>query len=378
MIRSVSTPRRILFIAEGQLGDLLLLTPAIRAMKESFPSSFISVLVVERRTRDSAKPVEELAANSEERERSVFATNRYVDEILVVSRDALRSRRGIARVRAEIAVALALRRKRFDTVVCTFPEERFALWAFASGAATRVGQNRQALRWMLSHTPEIEKARGGVLQYYCDLVRAVGATVRSAHTEYTVPDASAEWAEGVFREYSLRSVQRVVAIHPGATGDYKIWPPERYAALIERLTERGMRVLLLNGLLDEPVVSAIRSLRPRSFIEITTAHRLADLAAIIRRSHLCITNDSGPRHLAVAVGTPSLALFRHHHDREWGIYPQSNRCRTLQGETQCPACPSGVCLDKVPESERYGAFCLRQITVDDVLRQVDRMLSAVE
>lgn len=372
-----TTPHHILFLAEGQLGDLLLLTPALRAVKESFPASFVSVLVVERYAHPAKPhPFDNLTASASERERSVLATNPHVDELLVVDRQALRRQRGLARLKAERTVIKFIREKQFDTVVCTFPEDRFVQWAFAAGAKNRIGQRKQPLHWLLTHKLESEKTDCGVLEYYCDLVRLMGARVHMTRTEYIIPEVSHLWAASFLHNAGVQPSDRVVAVHPGATGDYKIWPPERYAELIDRLSTRGVKVLLTSGEQDRDVTIAIKAALRSHVVHVTTQGNVGHLAAILRHAHLCISNDSGPRHLAIAIGTPSLALFRHHHDREWDVYEHNERIAVMKGDQPCPACPAGVCRDLIPPGERFGSHCIRQIRVDDVLRRVDEMLSS--
>lgn len=366
------TPRRILFLAEGQLGDLLLLTPAIRAVKESFPAAAVAVLVVERRSRQGhPHRFDDLSASASDRERNPLATNPDVDELYVVHREDLRSQHGLERLRAERAVVRFIREKRFDTVICTFPEDRFVQWAFAAGAKIRVGQRKQALRWLLTHKVDSEKSERGVLQYYCDLVRAIGATVRSTETAYTIPVSAIEWAGNALAAHVLEPP--MVAVHPGASGDYKIWPPERYAQLIDRLAQR-CSVLLLGSDADEEILAAIRSRAQGPFVEFNTGGNVGKLAALLRHVQLCVSNDSGPRHLAIAVGVPSLALFRLHHTREWDVYEHSAKITVCQSAGSCPVCPVGVCRDVVPPGERFGSYCIRQIEVDAVLRRMNELL----
>jgi ADP-heptose:LPS heptosyltransferase len=370
---------RILFLAEGQLGDLLLLTPALQAAKESFPDSSISVLVVNRRNADESKehPFSNLAASPFERESSVLSTNTNVDELLVLSRQALRALHGIARIKAEISIIGYLRRKKFDTVICTFPEDRFAQWAFASGARIRVGQRKQGLHWLLTHKPNIEKSERGVLEYYCNLVRTIGANVTSNKTEYVIPESSLQWTKELFHSKSIASTEKVVAIHPGASTEFTIWPPENFAAVIDHLTNNlDAKVLLVGGRGDQPATDAIKQHLHSSILEIETSSRVGDLAAVLQRCTLCMSNDSGPRHLAIAVGTPSLAFFRQHNEiwKEFNVYQESNRIASLRSTGQCPVCPPGVCLDKVPQGERFGTHCLHMITVADVVRRVEEML----
>ncbi len=364
-----------MFLAEGQLGDQLLLTPALRAVKESFPGSHTTVLVVERRGSTESKPVLELRATSEERKTSVFSQNKNVDDLLIVNRPLLRSFTGFARLRVELGIIRFLRQQRFDAVICTLPEDRFSLWAFASGANIRVGQKRQGLSWLLNVAPDIKTSDRGVLEYYCDLIRALGAGVRSSHTEYIIADEATQWAEELFRQHGIARDHRVVVVHPGASGRYGVWTPERYANVMDMLVDRQTTVILLGGTLDEPVMSAVRSACIRQFIEINAKKNLARLAAVIKRSDLCITNDSGPRHLAIAVGVPSLALFRFHKEKEWGVYEETPFCKILKGDAPCPICPADRCLESTPGGDQFTAQCLRQVTVEDVMREVTAMLA---
>ena len=369
---------RILFIAEGQLGDLLLLTPALRAVKSRFPSSSVSVLVVERHKEVEIPSGQfaDLNATPGERESSVLGTNKNVDELLIVNRLALRSFHGLKRIKAELAIGRSLRRRKFDAAICTFPEDRFALWAFASGARVRVGQNKQSLHRLLTHKADIEKASKGVLEYYCALAMAVGAEIVSHTTEYEIPESSKRWADEFLRANALEDKRRIVAIHPGATGNYKIWPPERYAALIGYLDDRqDTRIVLCRGDQDESIIEAIKQIIRCPVVEVETGGDVGRFAAVLQRCALCISNDSGPRHLAVAVGTPTLAFFRQHHDREWGIYPGTETCVTLKGAQQCPVCPTGRCLDKVPEGEKFGSACMRMIDLNLARAAVNNILS---
>lgn len=361
--------QRILFIAEGQLGDLLLLTPALRAVKDSFPSSFLSVLVVDRRTPLCLNRIPSMY--DVPLESCPLSTNKNVDELILISRQFLRGAKGFHRLRCETSLVRLLRRKRFDTVVCTFPEDRFALWAFASGAKTRIGQRNQSLHWLLTRVPPILKTDRGVLEYYCDLARAIGATIRSTKTEYTISPEADDWAEQTLRHYALAG-KKIIALHPGASGDYRIWQPERYAELIDRLSSKAT-VVLIGGKFDEPIIAAIKNSLRSDVIHVSIDWN-GNLAALLRRCALCISNNSGPRHLAIAVGTPSLALFGRHQEREWAAYEESDCITTVRGIGVCPVCPPNECLDKNPHGEQFGSHCIRMISVNDVVLRVEQML----
>ncbi len=368
-------PRRVLFIAEGQLGDLLLLTPALRAMKESFPSASIAVLILERRSYNREEGSSEIIRQTQDQSATVLSTNPNIDQLFLLDRPLITSQQGIARFRVELEVIRFLREKQFDTVICTFPEDRFALWAFASGANVRIGQKEQSLSWLLTHRPEVRKQDRGVLQYYCDLVRIAGAQVESDRTEYIVPDTSEQWAHDFLRSHGLDAAANLVAVHPGATGNYKIWPADRYASLIDTLqSDAKTTVVLCHGLHDARIIKMIRDRLRTKIVAADTGSSVGHLAALLRKSALCISNDSGPRHLAVAVGTPSLALFRQFREREWGIYGSRSNCVILQGSHACSLCPAGLCMDKLPEGEEFASFCLRMVTVEQAAFQAKKVL----
>ncbi len=371
-------PRRILFIAEGQLGDLLLLTPAIRAVRRAYAAATIAVLVLKRHAQNlrgrtaGVLPVGPLDRSAD----SVLATNRNVDELYELDRVALRNLHGFRRVKAELGIVQSLRRKHFDAVICTFPQDRFVLWAFFTGARVRVGQQRQPLRRLLTHRPDIQKADLGVLRYYGSLAGALGAPAADFGTEYSVPEGSRRRMGEILARLGIRSGEPVVVLHPGATGDYKIWPPERFASLARQLQTSGKaRILVSCGAMDEPVVETLSDSLHASVPVIRTGESIADLAALLERSSLLISNDSGPRHLAVAVGVPTLALFRKHQQREWGSYPATPQCVILEGIDSCPACPADVCRDRLPSGEIYGAHCLRMVGVEEVVSAAEKMLA---
>jgi ADP-heptose:LPS heptosyltransferase len=88
-----------------------------------------------------------------------------------------------------------------------------------------------------------------------------------------------------------------------------------------------------------------------------------------------VSNDSGPRHLAVALGRPSVAFMPRFQDREWRIYDDPRRSIVLQGTSACPLCREGICQDRLPEGERYGSACIRMVDLDTALGAVRSMLA---
>ena len=111
-----------------------------------------------------------------------------------------------------------------------------------------------------------------------------------------------------------------------------------------------------------------------SVIEINDRGSVDRLAAIFKHCRLCITNDSGPRHLTISLGIPSIAFMTKSKRSAWKIYENGPKIILLPESYECPFCPNDSCLEKIPDGETYGAYCIRSVTVSDVLNQVNDIL----
>jgi ADP-heptose:LPS heptosyltransferase len=364
-----SPPHRILIIAEGQIGDLLLLTPVFRAIRRGIPSATLSLLAVERRPSGSA--LSEIIGESDHH---FLRADPHLSTVLVLRRDLLRALDVPSRLKAELRAVRFLREQRFDMVISAFPDDRFALWAFFSGAKVRIGESHKGLRWAYTSSPVRKKGAGSILDYFSELAVLAGCPVESGATEYVPTTRCEKWAERFLSDRGFRS-GRFVIVHPGATGDYKIWPPERFRALIQELAGlSGLPILVCGGPQEESLAGEVGETGRKSIVQTHIETDVERFASLVKRAALVISNDSGPRHIAVAVGTPSLALFRRFHDREWGVYPQSDKIRTVQSREPCPLCPPDECNDRIPPGARFGSACLRSVSVEEVVKVAQTML----
>jgi ADP-heptose:LPS heptosyltransferase len=272
-----------------------------------------------------------------------------------------------------LSVIRWLRQGRFDTVVCTFPQDRFYLWAFISGARVRVGEEGKSFSALLSHRIRKKKSDGGVLAYYCALAEAAGATVRSQRTSVVISPAHSDRAASRWRSLGLPEGKPVVAVHPGASGGYRIWPPGNYAALIDHLQRRGIPVILTGSSFDSEVLGEVNR-RCGNAPPLAITPDVLDLAALLQKCALCVSNNSGPRHLAVASGVRSLALIPRFDDAEWKIYADETEAGTMQSREECPACPPMACRNALPAGESFGSLCMRALSVEEVAARVDILL----
>ena len=154
----------------------------------------------------------------------------------------------------------------------------------------------------------------GVRRHLCDhllgTLAPLGLPAVAPIPRLTVPDADRAFARDFWRANAIDAIDgaTVVALHVGSGSPRKNWPAERFAAVADRLAERGIRVLLVSGPADEAQADAfLRSTRNR--VLVAESPRLGELAALLARADAYLGNDSGVSHLAAAVGTPTVAIF---------------------------------------------------------------------
>ncbi len=171
----------------------------------------------------------------------------------------------------------------------------------------------------------------------------------------------------------LRELPRPrVALNVGASRAYKRWLEANWAAVADKLAERGCGVVFVGGPGDTEAIARVQSLQQHTAggLNLSGKTTLRELASVLAACDLLVSGDSGPMHLAVAVGTPTVALFGGTDPRRHGPYG------TGHVVLHKPA-PDGELPSRRPSAE-YGAACMAAITVKDVLRAVQSQLEQQE
>lgn len=290
-----AAPRRIhLYRPHNQLGDLLLNVPAIRAVRERFPSAHVTLVV----GRQNAAGVLGQA---------------WADEIRVVD---TRNFLGVA--------SAALRRGPRPDLSLYFTTVSYsrsgALLVALSGARERIGFD--ASRWSerdrarLTHVVPYPDGTPHQSEVSMALARAAGAE-RKPPPPYFVADAAS----------LARAPAGAVYLHPGAGKLKNRWPADRFAAVARELLRRGREVWLLEGPQDGGTVDAVRTSLGRP-LPVVRGESIAQLAGRFARASLYIGNDTGPLHLAGAVGAPTVGIYGWSDPREWA--PVGRLVRTVR------------------------------------------------
>jgi ADP-heptose:LPS heptosyltransferase len=157
-----------------------------------------------------------------------------------------------------------------------------------------------------------------------------------------------------------------ILLHPGSRSAFRIWPAENFAAVCDRLhRELGAAVSIAGGPAEQPVVDTICRQTKTPLGRIPTSLSVPQFTALASQFDVMLCHDSGPMHLAAAVGTPVVALFGSQNATVWG--PVGDRHTVLQAPLPCQNCVSP--RECVP-GDSYRNYCVRRLTVDQVFAAV--------
>jgi heptosyltransferase-2 len=331
--------RRIAVIAPSWVGDAVMATPVLRAMKVHRPAARLMVLA-----RPALAPL--LQGLS------------WIDELGVVDmRGAL----------GAIAAARVLRGVRSEAIVLLPNSFRSGAAAWLSRAPRRIGYRRDGRGPLLTHGLRAARSTSP-LPTRDDYLRlgefALGAAIPDHRMELAV--TAEELAEA---DRLLAGVARpFVLLNPGGVKPAKRWPAARFAEVADALARTHGMAAAVTGSPDErPVTAAVSAAARGSVIDLAARGiSLGSLKGVIRRAALLVTNDTGPRHIAAALGTPVISLFG----------PTDHRWTTID----CPHERILLAEPFLPESliaDRHPRICaIDRITVGDVLSAAQALLSA--
>ncbi len=243
-----------------------------------------------------------------------------LDELLVVPRDWLKSWREIGRLRRE------LRARRFDVVIDPQSLTKSALLGWLSGASQRIGfaapQGRELSLWLNNH--RVVPTRDHVVERYLELLHPlVGSSQPSPQFELPVGEHAC--IAGFLEASQLRG--KFAVINPGAGWDSKLWLPDRFGQVAAHLGQHhGLPAVVVWAGDRERAWAEQIVARSAGYAHLAPATDLCQLAELMQRAGLCIAADTGPLHLAAAVGTPCVGLYGSTQPRICGPYGPSHRC----------------------------------------------------
>ncbi|MDD4980295.1 MAG: lipopolysaccharide heptosyltransferase II [Candidatus Omnitrophica bacterium] len=338
--------KRILIVRTDRIGDVLLSTPAIKALRDNYPSAYIAMMV-----NPYAK--------------DILEGNPYIDEVILYDKDIKHKS-----WHRSLRFALNLKKKKFDLAIVLHPANRVHLIAFIAGIPQRIGYNRKLgflLTDRIKHTKQSGQKHES--EYILDLVRYLGIEPKDKNLLMPLKPESENWAEELLRQEGIKKTDQLLAIHPAASCPSKVWPNERFSEVADRLIAKyGFKVLVVAGPKDIKIAQEVIKKISHPAINLAGKASVSQLASILKRCRLFISNDSGPVHIASALGTPVISIFGRNQKGlsplRWG--PLGKKDKFLHKDAGCIECLAHNCLK--------GFACLKAISVDDVVNATDEIL----
>jgi heptosyltransferase-2 len=344
---NASEIKRVVVRGTNWVGDSVMTLPALRALRRVLPEAKITLVV-----RPSAS--------------GMFADVGFVDEVLTYDR------RNVWSVVPQIK---EWRRRKFDLAVLFQNAFEAALIPFLAGVPLRFGYTTEARQALLTHRlplPEWRSSRHEVF-YYLYLVTALEQMLfgTSSICE-SDPDASLQIsevrrneAENLLRTYGVRAGEPVVVLCPGSINSRaKRWPAEAYATLADRLIESKRQVVLIGSPNEVDVSNEVTSHMQQRPIDLTGKTSLDQITALLSVIDLIVTNDTGPAHVAAALGRPTLVIFGP--TNPLTTRPFAPEAEVLRHPPDCAPCMLRDC----PIDHR----CMTAITVDEVFERSNALL----
>lgn len=339
--------QRILISRTDRIGDVLLSTPVIKALREKFPQAYIAMLVAPYA-------------------RDIVEGNPYLDEVIIYDKDGKHKS-----WRRTIKFAGRLKKKKFDFAVILHPSNRLHLITFLAGIPLRLGYNRK-LGFLVNlrkvHTKQ--EGRKHEAEYNLDLLSELGISGNPRDLFMPIRQESENYVEELFRKEGISQADKILAINPGASCPSKIWPLENFARVAEKLASfHNFKILILGGPKEIHLADKVTREIKGKAINLAGKTSVSQLASIFKRCSLFISNDSGPVHIASAIGVPVVSIFGRNqpglNPRRWG--PLGKRDKYLHKDVGCIQCLAHNCQKEFA--------CLKAITVEDVLKAAEDILS---
>ncbi|MDP2035819.1 MAG: glycosyltransferase family 9 protein [Ignavibacteria bacterium] len=325
-------PKNILVINLKYLGDLIVSTAAIRAIKGSFPESTITLLV-----RGEYK--------------DVLLGNKNIDRIITYDL-SIKKLKGLERLKSEFEFLKNLRNYKFDAVISFQAGDRYVFWSLFTGAKIRVAPVENNFGFLLTTKAKVYEDEVSYLDYYLKIAESFGAEIVTKKLDFTPDEQLENWSEDFLSARGISAQDKIVGIHPGASEPTKMWPIENYLKLIDLIGKgSNAKVVLFLGPMEKKS-SIYNDVSNKKVVVADTSGSIHHLAWLLSKCSLLICNDSGARHLSAALKTSTITLFPDDKIVPWKFYTEDEKQFFLFGKRNTSD-PSYPFLDSITVEEVY-------------------------
>ncbi|MEW5797410.1 MAG: glycosyltransferase family 9 protein [Bacteroidota bacterium] len=335
--------RRILIIRPDRIGDVVLTTPLMKAVKISFPGCFVGVMVGSYTV-------------------PLIKENPYVDEI--ITDDPAGKDSGRAGFWKQVQT---LRKYRFDTGLMPLPRERHAWMMLLAGIKTRIGVGGKIYQ-ILTGTKSVSRNKYIPLRHEADYVMDLGRKIGTAKNDLTpqlfLTPSERAGARKFFIERGINFNKPLIGINPGSKNSSPNWLPERYVRLTERLLTNN-QVFINAGPKDSGLRKYFEHFGDR--IILYDDNDLRELMALTSQVSVLVSSSTGTMHIAAALDVPTVALFcplTACSYKLWG--PLGNKSEIIEP-------PDGYCQGRCPGNPKICPF--DEISIESVIERIEKVIS---
>jgi heptosyltransferase-2 len=336
-------PRNIIVRMPNWIGDLVMATPILTDLRKAFPKASITAM--------SRLPVCDL-----------LREDPAIDELFCFRKASHFGRRSEKR-----SIIEKLRRGKFDLGILLTHSFSSAWWFWQGRVENRLGYGCNGRSLLLSEAVPLPENlhTQHLVTTYKQLLKPLGIALSETSPRLYLAQDEVEHARELLKQHGIGRNSLIVGINPGATyGSAKCWLPERFREVTERLLETDNLFVVYFG--DAATVGLVkeicRGLPPR-VINLAGLTSLRELACLIYLCNVILTNDSGPMHIADALGTPIVALFGSTNEIVTGPY---RKAKVIHKHVECSPCYQRTC----PIDFR----CMKRIEADEVYQEILRKL----
>lgn len=341
---SLNDARRILVRAVNWVGDAVMTTPAIGAVREHFPQAEITLL---------ANPLVS----------QLFSPHPWVDRLITFDRNG--AHRGFT---GRFRLAAQLRKEAFDAAIILPNSFDSALIPWLAGIPVRLGKSSDGRGLLLTgrYRPDERTPICHEVEYYLGLLGHFGITGQAAAPFLSTTPAEDGEAAALLDRHGIRADDFLLGINPGAAfGSAKRWYPDRFADVARQLSRlKKARVVIFGGPGETDIAAEIEQHLGGVCLNLAGTTTVRGLMALIRKCSLFVTNDSGPMHIAAAFGVPLVAIFGSTDHATTS--PYTERAVVVRKDIECAPCKLREC----PIDHR----CMKAVTADDVVSAAEQLL----
>ncbi len=338
-------PYRILVRMPNWLGDLVMATPILKDLRSYFPDSYITAMC-------------QISGSS------LLKENPYINEIFTFKKPE-----GPHRRQQKREIIRNIRLGEYDAGILLTNSFSSAWWFWQARIPQRIGYSMHYRRFLLTKPiplpSQIETQH--LVNTYKNLLQSIGIPFSNSYPEIFLKEEEIEKARRTLASNGISSHHVLIGINPTAAyGPAKCWLPERFKQLSEKLIayHPDIRIVFFGDLQGKPLVKGIcENFSSKQILDLSGKTEMREFIALIKLCDAFLTNDSGPMHVADAIGTPLVALFGSTNDTKTGPYRMG---KVIHKRVECSPCYLRECP--------IDFKCMRKIEVDEVYQEIMKML----